>query len=127
MNHFIQCSKLTIFLHLNLIAENEIRLLKAEFDGQEDRMTSLDRSRLERLEQQVRLLGRRRHDLEQSAKTFVNRCILICRPFQFILGSIFTLFGFLIFLSLLLTCIDRAINSLGKLFYWPTKSISIDN
>ena len=96
--------------------ENEIRLLKAEFDGLEDNMTSLDRSRLERLEQQLRLLQRRRHSLDQSARTFVNRCIMLCRPFQFVLGSILALFGFLIFLSLMLSSIDKAMNSLGKQF-----------
>ena len=77
-------------------------------------MNEMDIHHLERLEQQVRLLQRRRRSLEQSARSFVNRLVLICRPFQFIVGSILALFGFLIFLSLLLTSIDKAINSLGK-------------
>ena len=99
---------------IQLFVENQIRLLKAEFDGEEDNMTELDRGHLQRLEQQVRLLQRRRRSLDQSARSFVNRCILICRPFQFIVGSTLALFGFLIFLSLLLTSIDKAINSPGK-------------
>jgi LMBR1 domain-containing protein 1 len=93
--------------------ENQIRLLKERFDGEEGNMNDMDIHHLERLEQQVRLLQRRRRSLEQSARSFVNRLVLICRPFQFIVGSILALFGFLIFLSLLLTSIDKAINSLG--------------
>ena len=98
-----------------MFSENQIRLLKTESDGEESNMTEMERAHLERLEQQVRLLQRRRRSLDQSARSFVNRCILILRPFQFILGAILALFGFLIFLSLLLTSIDKAINSLGKL------------
>merc|ERR1712141_935310 len=93
--------------------ENQIRLLKERFDGEEGNMNEMDIHHLERLEQQVRLLQRRRRSLEQSARSFVNRLVLICRPFQFIVGSILALFGFLIFLSLLLTSIDKDINSLG--------------
>ena len=96
------------------IIENQIRLLKERFDGEEGNMNEMDIHHLERLEQQVRLLQRRRRSIEQSARSFVNRLVLICRPFQFIVGSILALFGFLIFLSLLLTSIDKAINSLGK-------------
>jgi hypothetical protein len=68
---------------------------------------------VERLERQLRILQRTRHDLNQRAKTFANRCVSCCRPFQFVLGILCMLFGLLIFISLLLTSIDKAINSQG--------------
>lgn len=62
---------------------------------------------------QVRLLQRSRHDLEQSARGCVNRALAALRPFQFVFGVFFALFAALIFVSLLLTSVDKAMNSLG--------------
>ena len=52
---------------------------------------------------------RREHrDLDQRAKTLVSRCQLLLRPFQMVIGIVFSVFGFLIFLSLVLTNVDKA-------------------
>ncbi len=77
---------------------------------------SYDTAQLDRLQQQLRLLRRARRDLDQSGRSFVNRLLLVCRPFQFIFGVFFSVVGLLIFVSLLLTSIDKAIYSLGPKF-----------
>jgi len=92
--------------------ESQINDMKEEFPS-ESMMTEFDLARLDRLERELRILARTRHQLEQSAKSFLNRLILLLRPFQLVFGAFFTLFGFLIFLSLLLTSIDKALNSYG--------------
>jgi len=102
--------------------ETQINELKDEFSGREESMTEIDKMRLNRMERELRLLNRNRHNLEQAAKSFLNRCVLICRPFQLVFGAFFTLFGFMIFLSLLLTSVDKAINGLG-----PQSGYVLDN
>ena len=71
------------------------------------------------------ILARTRHELEQSAKSFFNRVILILRPFQLVFGGLFVLLGFLIFLSLLLTSVDKALHSLGPRsgYFLPNASL----
>ena len=107
--------------------EAQIQQLKEEFAGREDAMNDIDKTRLDRLERELRLLNRNRHNLEQSAKSFINRCVLVCRPFQLMFGAFFTLFGFMIFLSLLLTSIDKAINSMGPKSGYVLKNATLPN
>jgi len=96
--------------------EEQIGELERQIKEIQDRFSAgtiprFEESQIERLEQQVRLLRRTHRDLNQAARTFVNRCHTIMRPFQLILGVLFSMFGFLIFLSLLLTNIDKALHS----------------
>ena len=98
--------------------EVEIEDLERDIRAIEDRnpggqVTGFERTRLERLEQQVRLLRREHRDLDQRAKSLVSRCQLLMRPFQMVFGIIFSVFGFLLFLSLLLTNVDKALHSGG--------------
>ena len=98
--------------------EVEIEDLERDIRAIEDRnsggqTTGWERTRLERLEQQVRLLRREHRDLDQRARSLVSRCQLLMRPFQMVFGVIFSVFGFLLFLSLLLTNVDKAIHSGG--------------
>ena len=98
--------------------EIEIEDLERDIRAIEDRnsggqVTGYEQTRLERLEQQVRLLRREHRDLDQRAKSLVSRCQLLMRPFQMVFGVIFSVFGFLLFLSLLLTNVDKALHSGG--------------
>ena len=65
------------------LVESQINDLKEEFPS-ESMMNEFDRARLDRLERELRVLSRTRHELEQSAKTFGNRLLLVLRPFQVI-------------------------------------------
>lgn len=89
--------------------EKQIKEIKDRFA--QGTVPRFEQSQIERLEQQVRLLSRTHRDLNQAARSAVNRCQTILRPFQLILGVIFSMFGFLIFLSLLLTNTDKAIHA----------------
>lgn len=86
-----------------------------------------EQSQLERLEQQARLLRREHRDLDQRAKSAVSRCQVILRPFQMIIGVIFSIFGFLIFLSLLLTNMDKALHSGGPFTGYTLQNSSLPN
>jgi len=72
-----------------------------------------EQSQLERLEQQARLLRREHRDLDQRTKTAVSRIQVILRPFEMLLGVTYSVLGFLLFLSLLLTNVDKALHSGG--------------
>lgn len=91
--------------------ERDIRAIEDRNNG--GQVTGYEQTRLERLEQQVRLLRREHRDLDQRAKSLVSRCQLLMRPFQMVFGVIFSVFGFLLFLSLLLTNVDKALHSGG--------------
>jgi len=86
-----------------------------------------EQSQIDRLEQQVRLLERERRDLEQQAKNVVNRCRLLFMPCQMAFGVVIGCIGFLIFLSLLLENIDKAMNSLGPYSGYTLKNSSLPN
>jgi len=105
--------------------ERNIREISSRHaDGQVPRF---EQSQLERLEQQARLLRREHRDLDQRAKSAVSRCQVIVRPFQMIIGVIFSIFGFLIFLSLLLTNLDKALHSGGPFTGYTLQNSSLPN
>ena len=91
--------------------ERSIEEIEARYEG--GQIPRFEQSQLDRLEQQRRLLGREHRDLDQRARTFLSRCQLLMRPFQLVFGVLFSMFGFLIFLSLLLTNVDKALHSGG--------------
>ena len=111
--------------------ERDIRAIEARNNGGQP--SGHEQTQLQRLEQQVRsvqfneqifllkiliryisrLLRREHRDLDQRAKTLVSRCQLLLRPFQMVIGIVFSVFGFLIFLSLVLTNVDKALHSGG--------------
>lgn len=95
--------------------ESQIREIQSRTEGNESSRPQYEVATIERLEQQVRLLQRSRHNLEQSARSCINRMIMLLRPFQIVFGLLFAIFGALIFISLLLTSIDKAMNSLGPM------------
>ena len=93
----------------------------------ESQLNEYEHMEIERLEREERLLQRQRHELEQTAKSFTNRCILVFRPFQFIFGIFFALLGLVIFVSILLTQIDRAMHSDGAKTGYLLKNASLPN
>ena len=66
-------------------------------------MTSRDRRRLTDLEEQERLVARQERHLLDIEKNCLNKCSIVCRPFEVVFGVIFFLVALIIFISLLLT------------------------
>lgn len=81
-----------------------------------------EQSQVERLEQQIRLLRREERELEQLARSLVSRCGALLRPAQLGIGLLLACCGFTVFLTLLLTCTDRALHSGG-----PTSGYTVQN
>jgi LMBR1 domain-containing protein 1 len=106
--------------------EREIRDINTR-QGQTGQVHSFEQSQLERLEQQARLLRREHRDLEQRARTALSRVQVILRPFEMIIGVIFSIFGFLLFLSLLLTNLDKALHSGGPFTGYSLQNSSLPN
>jgi len=100
--------------------DDKIKEIETRYEN--SNIPRFEQSQLERLEQQARLLKREHRDLDQRAKTVVNRCKVIFRPFQMISGVILSVAGFVIFISLLLSNVDRALNSDG-----PTTGYNLQN
>ncbi|XP_071148774.1 probable lysosomal cobalamin transporter [Mytilus edulis] len=78
---------------------------------------SRNRQTVSKLEEDERLLERQEAHLEEKTNCF-HRCLVIFRPFEVVIGVAFQLLTLLIFLSLLLTNIDKALHGKGyKLGY----------
>ena len=95
---------------------NQMEVLQAQIQEIKERNSDrnipyYEQQQMERLEQQVRLLQRSDRVLEQNARSCINRCILILRPFQLFFGIFFSVCGFLIFSSLFMSCLDKALHS----------------
>ncbi|KAK3091500.1 hypothetical protein FSP39_020283 [Pinctada imbricata] len=74
--------------------------------------------RISDLEESEHLMARQEKHLADKESSCLRKCLTILRPFEVIFGVIFILVTLLIFISLLLTNIDKAIHSLGpKLGY----------
>jgi len=86
-----------------------------------------DQSQVDRLEQQLRLLRREERDIEQISRSAVNRLKLVLLPFRLLFGVLFSIIGFLIFLSLLLENIDKAMNSDGPMSGYALTNSSLPN
>lgn len=95
------------------ISNVEAQIKRIEERNEGGSTPNFDAAQLDRLQQQLRLLRRTRRELEQTGRSFLNRALLVCRPFQFLFGVFFSIVGLLIFVSLLLTSIDKAAYSLG--------------
>jgi len=105
--------------------ERNIREISSRNEGSQ--VPRFEQSQLDRLEQQARLLRREHRDLDQRAKSAVSRCQVIFRPFQMFIGVIFSVLGFLIFLSLLLTNLDKALHSGGPFTGYTLQNSSLPN
>ncbi|XP_059144900.1 probable lysosomal cobalamin transporter [Physella acuta] len=78
-------------------------------------MSSRARRVDENLAEEERLIGKRARLLENSEKSWLRKCFLLLRPFEIIFGVVFFLMAILVFVSLLLTNIDKTMHSLGYL------------
>ncbi|XP_066272446.1 probable lysosomal cobalamin transporter [Branchiostoma lanceolatum] len=77
------------------------------------RMTSRDRREMDDLDEKLHLLRRRERHLLSAERSWLNKCFIVCRPFQMVFGIVFILLALIIFVSLLLSCIDRILHGLG--------------
>merc|ERR1719228_40684 len=93
------------------VLEMEANIRQIESQAEGGRLGRFEESQIARLQQQVRLLRREQRDLEQRARSAVNRCKKIGRPFQLGAGVVLSLLSLLLCLSLLLTSIDKALHS----------------
>lgn len=76
-------------------------------------LSSHNRDQVESMDEEERLLQREERHLEAKEKSVLQKCLLVLRPFEVVFGVLFFLVTLLVFVSLLLTNIDKAIHSLG--------------
>lgn len=74
-------------------------------------MSSHDRQQLEQLEDHEQLIERQQSHLE--ARSCIDRCGTLLRPFKIALAVLFLLMATLVVISLVLTNIDKILHSLG--------------
>lgn len=104
--------------------DSEIADLEGQLEAVRGDASSLT---VQRLERDLRLLQRTRRELEQSSRSCVNTCLRLLRPFQMIVGVMFGLLGLLIWISLLLTSIDKAMHSDGAKSGYVLKNGTLPN
>lgn len=104
--------------------ENTRKLTKRERDDEKARMlraksragrnlTRFERNELRRIEQDENLRHRLERKKENSESSCCGRILLMLKPFQVVFGIVFLLISLLIMISLTITSIDKAMNSLG--------------
>ncbi|KAK6180086.1 hypothetical protein SNE40_012298 [Patella caerulea] len=77
------------------------------------RLTKRDETRVKKLEESEHLMERRLRHLLAKENSCVNKCLKFLRPFEMVFGILISLIGLLVFISLLLSNIDKAIHSGG--------------
>lgn len=86
------------------------REVRTKYMGRKNKMSKKDESTLRLLERKERILSKRNKRLEESNSIW-NKILIVFRPFKFVFGIIFFLISLLIVVSMLLTSIDKAVNS----------------
>lgn len=106
--------------------EERARMIRAKYvDGRP--MTGRDRRTLARLEGEEKLLVRRERHLQAANLGWLNKCLKCCRPFEVVFGVFFLLFGLLIVVSMFITCLDKALHSLGYKFGYALPKPQLPN
>lgn len=106
--------------------EERARMIRARHSAGRT-MSRRDQRLLSRLEGEERVLVRRERHLQAANLSWLNKCLKCCRPFEFVFGILFLLFGLLIFVSLLLTSVDKALNSLGYKYGYALPKAQLPN
>lgn len=92
-------------------ARSNIDAIKVKYsDGK--RFSSRDRKRLTDLEESENLLTRQQRHLDEKDKSYLHKCSFLLRPLEVATGIVLFLMALLIFISLLLTNVDKAMHSI---------------
>ena len=86
------------------------RALQAKYIGGK-KMTRQEKRELEDLEKEETLLSRRSNVIDYQKNTLFNKCVKYTRPLQIVAGVLLLAVAVVIFVSVLLTSIDRVANS----------------
>lgn len=97
--------------------ETEERLSYLRNNEEEGATNGFEQDEANRLEQELSMLNRQKTELIESSRGCFLICYKLLRPFQIITGMMFFLLGLLIFLSLILNNIDKAIHSSAQKGY----------
>lgn len=104
-------------------SRSQIEAIKNKYKDKNRRMTKRDSNRLAELEEEQNLMERRETHLEKAKSSWLHKCRPLFRPLQILLGIIGLAYGALLWSSLLLSNIDKALNSSGmKMGYALPKS-----
>ncbi|PVD23009.1 hypothetical protein C0Q70_16270 [Pomacea canaliculata] len=95
--------------------ESHRETIRAKYGLSRSTSTRYQRRNAE-LEEQERQLARQERHLAASENSWCQKCLTLLRPFEIVLGVVCFLLALLVFISLLLTNIDKAMNSLGYKF-----------
>ncbi|KAI0232159.1 putative lysosomal cobalamin transporter, partial [Lamellibrachia satsuma] len=97
------------------LEETQARIhgIRSRYPGRSARMSSRDRQRLEQLEDHEQLIERRQSHLVVNEGSCLHRCSALLRPFKIAMAVLFILVATLIFISLILTNVDKLLHSLG--------------
>ncbi|GAB1607377.1 probable lysosomal cobalamin transporter [Argonauta hians] len=94
------------------VTTDNIDAIKSKYTGRRS-MSSRDQVRVAELEENRRFIERQERHLAEQQNSCLRKCLLVFRPFEIFVGVFCLLLTLLVFLSLLLTNIDKAMNSLG--------------
>ncbi|CAF0799568.1 unnamed protein product [Rotaria sordida] len=104
--------------------QNQIKILRDRYPRRV-KMPSRERHKLEELEQKEAVLSRNEESIKIVRRSLFFKCRFIYRPVQIILGVLLFLFALLIFISLLLSNINKCIHfvSIKHIFAQGNKTL----
>ncbi|XP_072016820.1 probable lysosomal cobalamin transporter [Amphiura filiformis] len=89
------------------------RHIRKKYRENRKKMSSRDKDRLDNLQDEEDLIQRKERHLVTIQKSLWYKCGVCWRPFQVVLGIALIPMGILVFISLILTSVDRFKHSLG--------------
>ncbi|XP_071965317.1 probable lysosomal cobalamin transporter [Antedon mediterranea] len=89
------------------------KTIRRKYKDTNRRISSRDRGKIDNLNDQEELLKRKERHLEALQARCCSKCTFLWRPFEITFGVLCCLAALLIFVSLFITSLDRAMHSLG--------------
>eukprot|EP01086_Lenisia_limosa_P002970 TRINITY_DN17115_c0_g1_i1.p1 TRINITY_DN17115_c0_g1~~TRINITY_DN17115_c0_g1_i1.p1 ORF type:complete len:516 (-),score=109.28 TRINITY_DN17115_c0_g1_i1:56-1603(-) len=93
------------------VAREQKRAVEAKYVGGK-KMSKKDRKKLDTLKRQERLLSNKQRRFDESQNSVFNKILKALAPFRILFGILLTLLTVLIFISLVITTVDKQTNSL---------------
>lgn len=110
----------------SLLNQTQITMLRTK-ERETGRLSQRDRAKLEKLERNARIIANQEHLVDEVRSSIWYKCRRVLRPLEIVIGIVLCLLAFLIWISLLLTNIDKALHSEGPKAGYSLKIRTIPN
>eukprot|EP00696_Hemimastix_kukwesjijk_P011687 gnl/Hemi2/24648_TR8291_c0_g2_i1.p1 gnl/Hemi2/24648_TR8291_c0_g2~~gnl/Hemi2/24648_TR8291_c0_g2_i1.p1 ORF type:complete len:519 (+),score=190.69 gnl/Hemi2/24648_TR8291_c0_g2_i1:115-1671(+) len=93
------------------ICREKTRAIESKYSLSERKMSHKDKQELEKLKKQERMLSSQTARLQQSSGGMLQRLVVMMAPLRILFGTVFFLLTLLLLASMVITSIDKIVNS----------------